>query len=132
MRLVVDASVVVAALLDGDHTGDWARETLRSTELIAPQLMPAEVAETLRRSAIHGGTPADAAALAHADLINLQVKLFPYSAVAARAWELRGNLTLYDAWYVALAEGFETDLVTLDRRLTRAPGPRCGFRVPGA
>jgi predicted nucleic acid-binding protein len=131
VTLIVDASAVVAALLNEDAVGGWAEETLQSSELIAPHLMPAEVAETLRRSVLRGNVSADLARLAHGNLTNLQVKLFPYSAVAARAWELRGNLTLYDAWYVALAEGFETDLVTLDRRLTRAPGPRCGFRVPG-
>jgi len=128
--MVVDASVVVAALVDDDHTGDWARKTLRSAELVAPHLMPTEVAETLRRSVIHGGTLARAATLAHNDLLELRVALYPYAAVAERAWELRGNLTLYDAWYVALAEGLNTELITLDARLARAPGPRCGFRMP--
>jgi len=64
------------------------------------------------------------------DLVDLRVHLFPFEPVADRVWELRGNLSAYDAWYVALAESLETDLITLDRRLAKAPGPRCSFVVP--
>lgn len=54
-----------------------------------------------------------------------------YDALAPRAWQLRGGVTVYDAAYVALAEEFEAPLMTLDLRLTRAPGPRCAFVTPG-
>jgi len=64
------------------------------------------------------------------DLVDLRVHLFPFEPVADRVWERRGNLSAYDAWYVALAESLETDLITLDRRLAKAPGPRCSFVVP--
>ena len=50
---------------------------------------------------------------------------------AERVWELRGNLTVYDAWYVALAESLRTDLVTADQELRHAAGPRCLIRLPG-
>ena len=53
----------------------------------------------------------------------------PYDALAERAWELRDDLTIYDATYVALAELLRTTLLTLDVRLARAPGPRCPIRV---
>lgn len=130
MTLVVDASVVVAALVDGGDVGRWAEEILRSTDLAAPHLMPVEVANILRRAARAGDASPDTAALAHADLLELRVALVPYAAVAARAWELRGNVTMYDAWYVALAELLDADLATLDARLARAPGPECGFVLP--
>jgi predicted nucleic acid-binding protein len=69
--------------------------------------------------------------LAHADLLRLPVQLVAYEPVANRAWELRENLTTYDAWYVALAEGIGAPLATLDRRLSRAPGLRCELLLPG-
>lgn len=132
MTLVVDASVVVAALVDGGATGAWAVQQLQSEELAAPHLMPVETAEVLRRASMAGKITNDSAALAHADLGMLRVSLFPYSPFARRTWELRGNLTSYDAWYVALAEGLDAELVTLDERLARAAGPRCDFRLaPG-
>ena len=49
-----------------------------------------------------------------------------------RIWELRNNLSVYDAWYVALAEWLATDLVTADERLANAPGPRCVVRYVGS
>ena len=55
---------------------------------------------------------------------------YMFEPFSERAWELRDNLTVYDAWYVALAEWLETDLVTTDQRLMRAPGPRCRIRLP--
>lgn len=57
---------------------------------------------------------------------------YPFEPFAQRVWELRDNLTVYDAWYVALAEWLGTDLVTGDERLTNARGPRCPVRRPGA
>jgi predicted nucleic acid-binding protein len=70
------------------------------------------------------------AALAHEDLLSLPIELFPYHPCAARVWELRPNVTVYDAWYVALAERLDAALATLDRRLQRASGPRCEFLLP--
>jgi predicted nucleic acid-binding protein len=128
--LVVDASLVAAALVDGGETGDWARELLGDEQLAAPHLMPVEVGNILRRAALVGDVSPDSAALAHADLLALRVDLFPYGPFAPRVWELRGNLTAYDAWYVALAESVDARLATLDVRLTRAAGPRCAFETP--
>lgn len=130
MTLVVDASVVVAALVDDGTDGAWAEAVLLSDDLAAPHLMPAEVANILRRAKQAGDVSADTASLAHGDLLDLRVELVPYAVVASRAWALRENLTLYDAWYVALAELLEADLATLDARLARATGPRCGFVLP--
>lgn len=130
MTLVVDASLVVAALVDGGPAGEWAEGVLLSDQLAAPHLMPVEGANVLRRAALAGDVTMDSASLAHADLQALRVDLFPYDLVADRAWALRSNLTLYDAWYVALAELLDAKLATLDQRLARAPGPKCDFLVP--
>ena len=130
MTLVIDASLVVAALVDGGRTGRWAESALESGPLAAPHLMPVEVANILRRAALAGDITEDVAALAHADLLALRVDLFPYDAIAPRAWELRANLTAYDACYVALAESLRAPLATLDEKLARAPGPRCNFQTP--
>ena len=130
MTLVVDASVVVAALLDTGRAGVWAEALLGGEALAAPHLMPVEAANVLRRAALHGDVPVGAASLAHRELTSLRVELFPYSACAPRVWELRETVTAYDACYVAVAELLEAPLATLDARLTRAAGPTCPFVVP--
>lgn len=130
MTVVVDSAVVVGALVDGGATGSWAASVLSKHDLVAPHLMPVEVANILRRSQAAGLITADSATLAHLDLLDLPVSLVPYLPFAGRAWALRANLTSYDAWYVALAEALGCPLATLDRRLAGAPGPLCPFLVP--
>ncbi len=130
MSLVADAGFVVAALVDGGKDGLWADELLAGTDLAAPHLMPVEAANILRRAALAGDISQDVAALAHIDLLELRVSLFPYAPLAERVWELRGNLTAYDAWYVALAEALDCELATVDLRLSRAPGCGCAFLTP--
>jgi predicted nucleic acid-binding protein len=129
--VVVDATVMVAALVDSGADGRWAESMLTKGDLVAPHLMPVEVANILRRAAAAGDVGSEVATLAHADLLRLPVQLVAYEPVANRAWELRENLTTYDAWYVALAEGIGAPLATLDRRLSRAPGLRCELLLPG-
>lgn len=129
--VVVDASVAVALLVDSGPEGAWAEQSLAGQQLVAPHLMPVEAANILRRAAARGDISADAAALAHSDLLALGVDLFPYEPFASRVWELRENLTAYDAWYVALAEAVGAPLATLDGALARAAGPRCGFLTAG-
>lgn len=130
MTIVVDAALVVAALVDSGPDGRWAESVLPSQPLAAPHLMPVEAANILRRAALAGDLSPDTAAVAHADLLRLRVDLFPYEPFGPRVWRLRENVTAYDAWYVALAESLESPLATLDVRLARAPGPRCRFHTP--
>jgi predicted nucleic acid-binding protein len=132
VTLVVDASVVVAALADSGTDGRWAESLLTSDSLAAPHLLPAEVANILRRAALTGDITVDAASLGHADLLDLRVEYFPYQPCAARVWELRQNVTCYDGWYVAVAELLDVPLATLDGRLAKSPGPRCQFLLPPA
>lgn len=124
-RVVMDASAVVALLADGGPRGEWAAARATGARLAAPDLMPFEAANILRRQVLAGILDAGVATLAHGDLQAMPFDLCPYSVLAERAWSLRGNLTTYDATYVALAELLGGTLVTLDGRLCRASGPRC-------
>ena len=128
--IVGDASVVLAALTDGGGDGPWAARLLEGEDLLAPHLMPAEVAQVLRRGISRGVMSKEAGGLAYFALVELGVVLVPYVPYAARVWELRENVTIYDAWYVAVAEAFDCPLATLDHRLAGATGPRCEFLVP--
>jgi len=129
--LVVDASVLVVALADDGGDGDMARARLRGEDLAAPELLDLEVASVLRGHLITGAIDARRASLALADLAAVPVQRAPHRPLLARSWELRENLTIYDAAYVALAEALRADLLTGDRRLARAPGPRCHIEVLG-
>ena len=130
MTLVVDAGFIVAFLVDSGAPGVWAEELLRGRNLAAPHLMPVEAANILRRAALAGDISQDTASLAHAELLELRVALLPYAPFAARIWELRENVTAYDAWYVAVAETLQCDLATIDHRLSTATGPHCSFLTP--
>ncbi len=129
-RFVCDASAVVALLLDAGRDGRWVTGLLTEADLAAPGLLPFETANIIRRNELSGRITTDQAAQAHADLSDLAVELWPYELLAPRAWELRRNLTVYDASYVALAELLGVALVTLDRRIGGAPELRCEVAVP--
>ncbi|HTM85857.1 MAG TPA: type II toxin-antitoxin system VapC family toxin [Mycobacterium sp.] len=124
-RIVCDASAVIAALLDSAEPGRWAAARLAGNDLYAPAVLPYECANVIRRQQRAGTIGLDQAAQAHADLLSLPISYWPYHALAQRIWELRDNLSSYDAGYVALAEAIDAPLVTLDRRLARAPGLGC-------
>lgn len=130
MTLVVDASCVVAALIDDGHQGRWAEGQLADQALAAPHLMLVEAADILRRAVLAGDISADVGSLAYHDLTSMRVELFGYEPFAERVWALKEAVTAYDAWYVALAESLAVRLATLDTRLSRAPGPACAFEIP--
>lgn len=130
MSIVVDASVLVSALLDTNATGIWAIERLKAHPVAAPHLVTVEATHALRRVLMEGRVSHDTAALAYADLLEMHVELYPFRPFADRVWELRDTVTAYDAWYVALAEALGTPLATLDKRLANAPGPTCRFETP--
>lgn len=127
--IVVDSSVVVTALADDGHDGDAVRERLRGELLAAPHVIDLEVSSAWRRMSAAGDLDGRRADLALADLLALPLRRVSHRPLLQRAWELRANLTMYDASYVALAEILATTLLTADRHLAAAPDRRCDVEV---
>lgn len=126
--IVVDASVIVTALVDDGPDGDTTRARLIDERLAAPHLIDIEVVSAWRRLSSNGSLDERRAAMALTDLRELRIERVPHGQLLGRCWELR-NLTIYDAAYVALAELLEVGLLTADTRLARAPGTRCPIEV---
>ena len=127
--IVADASVLVVALADDGPGGDQARARLQGERLAVPELADLEVVSVLRRQMKAGLLDARRARLALEDLAALPARRAPHRPLLPRCWELRDNLTIYDAAYVALAEAFNATLLTGDKKLARAPGPRCPIEI---
>jgi len=127
--LVVDASVLAPALADDGPDGDMARARLTGRSLVAPELIDLEATSVIRRRMLGGHLDARRARLALTDLVELPLRRAPHRALLARCWELRENVSVYDAAYVALAEILDVVFLTADARLARAPGPRCEFEL---
>lgn len=131
MSAVVDSSLIVAALVDTGPHGAWAEQVIESGALHAPELLRVEVTNVLRRLERADEITTPEANAAYEDFMQLDVELFSFEDFSDRVWELRHNVTSYDAWYVALAEALELPLATLDERLSKAKGPQCQFLLPG-
>lgn len=124
--IVVDASVLANALADDGTDGRTARERLaRDVDLTAPDLVDVETVSVLRRRWLAGTLTARRFSIAIDDLEDLDLARFPTLPLMRRAYELRANVTSYDAAYVALAEHLGCTLVTADARLASAPGILC-------
>jgi predicted nucleic acid-binding protein len=130
--MVIDSSVLVAALVDSGPHGDWAEETLADGLLQAPALIRAEATNIFRRLERAKLITTPEANAAQDDLMQLDIELFPFEPFADRIWELRHNVTSYDAWYVAIAEALNLPLATLDEPLSRSSGVGCKFLTPAA
>lgn len=127
--IVVDASAVVSLLIDPGSVAVAIAARLQGAVLLAPAVLPFEVANVLRRRRNRGLLSRAEAALAHAGMLELPIDLWPWEVLAARAWQLGDNLTSYDASYVALAEETAATLVTRDKRIAGAPDIRCAIEV---
>lgn len=126
----MDASVLATALADDGADGRKARERLRrEVDLVAPDLVDVETVSVLRRRWLAGTLPARRFSTAIDDLEDLDLIRFPTLPLMRRAYELRANVSSYDAAYVALAEQFGCTLVTADVRLGSAPGIVCPVDV---
>lgn len=130
MSAVIDASVLVAALVDSGPHGAWAEQIILAADLHAPGIVRAEAASTLRRLESTGVITRPTANAAFDDLMRLDLQLLPFDPFAQRIWALRANVTCHDAWYVAAAEALQLPLATLDGRLARSSGPSCRFLTP--
>ncbi len=121
--IVLDASAVLEVLLRTPAATTVERRLFDPVETIhAPHLIDIEVAQVLRRYATGGGLDPERCRVALADWLDFPVNRYPHDVLLPRVWELRDNLTAYDAAYVALAEALDVPLLTRDRRLATAPG----------
>ena len=128
MIKVADASTIVAALVS--ERGGAARERLAAEpELHVPHLADLEVLSALRTMHRKGSLSDRGVRQALHKLDLLPIRRYPHAPFGSRIWELRDNLTVYDAVYVALAEALGACLLTSDVRLARAPGARCEIEV---
>jgi predicted nucleic acid-binding protein len=123
--IVVDASAAVAALLNAGP----ARSALASDDLHSPHLVDSEVLSALRRQLATARLAPDAAWKAIDTWRRLGLARYPVIGMVERIWQLRDNLSAYDASYVALAENLGCPLLTCDGRLGRAARVKCPITV---
>jgi len=130
VTVVVDASALVSALLGSSTPASALRQLLVAEEVHAPHLIDAELGNVLRRLVLRGDMPAvDALALLRAAEPLVDHRHAMTGALAQAAWELRSNLSFYDALYAALADAMRCTLLTTDERLSRATGLRCSVQL---
>ena len=121
--IVVDASALLEVLLRTPAAAAVERRLFAPSQTLhAPHLLDVEVAQVVRRYAANGEIDVERGRLAHADLVDLPFRRYPHDFLLPRVWELRNNLTAYDAIYVALAEALDAPLLTRDKRLAASPG----------
>lgn len=127
--LVVDASAVHYALVETTFAARRLRRRMVTEAVAVPELHDPEVISTVRGRLLGGKmTLGDAEALL-ADHASLPLDRYSHQALRVRIWELRHNLTAYDAAYVALAESLEATLITTDQGIKNAPGTRCDIEL---
>lgn len=119
---VVDASAVVRGLASSEQSVELIDTLLGDEDLHAPHLVDVEVTHALRRLVAIGALGADRAADARLDLDALPITRYPHPPLLDRAWQLRENLSVSDAVYVALAELLGAPLLTCDAHIASAPG----------
>jgi predicted nucleic acid-binding protein len=124
--IVLDASATAFALLDEGETGDRCRAALRAdSQWLTPEHWLMEVLSVIRGNLLGGKIKPEHAAEAAVAAAEMDPVAVRTRLLAARIWELRSNLTTYDAAYVAAAERYRCALVTTDARLARAAGIQC-------
>ena len=127
--LVVDASAVVALVAANAGETRWLSERVGDAMLFAPSLLLTEVDSALRGLELGRKLTTQQAAASRWHARRLPIEFWPGEAIAERAWELRTNLTIYDASYVALGERLGAVLLTGDRRIANAGVARCPIEV---
>ena len=128
--MVLDASGAIEFLLNTAAGKRLAARLAGDAEDVhAPHLIDMEIAQVLRRYVLRGTLEEGMGALALDRWRNLDVERYPHEPFLGRVWQLRDNVTAYDAIYVALAEALSTVLVTGDRRLVGAPGVRAAIEL---
>jgi len=121
--IVVDASAAIELLLRTPAAVAVERHLFAPGQTLhAPHLLDIEVAQVIRRYAAKGEIDGDRGRMALADLADLRMQRYPHDILLPRVWELRNNMTAYDAVYIALSEALDAVLLTRDHRLAGAAG----------
>lgn len=121
--IVIDASALLEALLRTPAASTVEKRLFDPRRTLhAPHLLDVEVAQVIRRYAANGEIDSERGRAALADLADFPVHRYPHDFLLPRVWDLRNNLTAYDAVYVALAEALDAPLLTRDQRLAAAAG----------
>jgi predicted nucleic acid-binding protein len=128
--IVVDASALVMALTAPAQAGRRFRHALNDHRIAAPEHLKVEAFHAIRGRVLGGRLEFIHAVEAIDNLAELTVELVPTPLLLGRMWELRNNLSGYDAAYVAAAERLQVPLLTHDKRLAAAPDLRCELRSP--
>lgn len=127
---MIDASVLANVVGDDGVDGRRARQEVRSAgDMAAPDLVDVETVAVIRKRWLAGTISDNRFSVALDDLEAIDLDRYPALPFVQRSYELRANVTTYDAMYVALAEALGCELLTSDRRLASASGPRCVVRV---
>lgn len=128
--IVVDASALIEVILRTPAAGAVESRLFEARETLhAPHLLDVEAAQVVRRYAANGEIDAERGRLALIDLAEFPLQRYPHTLLLPRIWELRNNLTAYDAAYVALAEALDAPLLTRDQRLANAAGTRARIEL---
>jgi predicted nucleic acid-binding protein len=123
--MVVDASAMLEVLLNSPAAPAIGSRMFAPGEVLhAPHLIDVEVMQVLRRYSMAKSLGSARARQAFEDYMNIPLERFPHDVLLPRIWELRHNLTAYDAAYVALAEALDAPLLTCDRTMRSAKGHR--------
>ena len=128
--IVVDASVLAQTLVAFSDNDIRVRRELASNELAAPAHINLEVIAVVRKYCRRNIITEQRASMALFDLRELSIERVPTESLESRIWDLRHNVSPYDAAYVALAERFGAELWTFDRKLAGVPGTECVITVP--
>ena len=127
---MLDASATLDFLLHDKSNFEWVEQRLQDDgQLAAPHLLDTEVAHVLRKHVLGGKLDEGRAADALGDLDDLPLERYPAQPLLMRIWELRHNLSGYDATYVALAEALDAPLITSERRLLEIPATASRVRI---
>lgn len=127
--IVVDTSAIIGVLAGQPRVQRLVDRVIDDGDLHAPHLIDVEFQHALRRLVVSGTISDDRAADARMDLADLTIMRYPHMSLADRMWELRHNVTAYDAAFLALAEALRAPLVTYDARLARVRGHGASVEV---
>jgi predicted nucleic acid-binding protein len=128
--IVVDASALLEVLLRTPAAKAVEDRLFGPGQMLhAPHLLDVEIAQVIRRYAAKGEIESERGRAALADLADFPLLRYPHDFLLPRIWDLRNNLTAYDAAYVALAEALDMPLLTRDRRLAATAGHRARIEL---